>query len=411
MKNLGNGKFKDVTEEVGLKTKRNQNLASLWVDINNDGQIDLFVCNEFREPELFINNNGKFKNALGPSNQIGINNKRCKSAVFGDFNNDGWQDLWLSYYYDRNFLYLNNKDGTFKDVTPPKLKNHQASFVAWFFDYDNDGNLDLFLAVFPKEEIKYSQYLRGKSPPGETLKIFKNIDGKSFKDMTKSLNLDKIIFTMGANYGDLNNDGYLDFYLGTGRSKIYEVEPNRMFLNQEGKKFVDVTYAGGFGNIQKGHGISFGDIDNDGDQDVLAQFGGAFPGDAFYPSLFQNPGHGNNWVTLRLTGVKANRSAIGSRVEVTIIESGKQRKIHRMVSSGGTFGSNSLQLEIGLGKAERIVELKITWAGSLTRQSFKRVPINKILSIKEFDKEPILMDQKLVKFKLKDGSHHHHMKH
>ena len=214
---------------------------------------------------------------------------------------------------------------------------------------------------------------------------------------------------MGANYGDLDNDGFSDFYVGTGATYFFDLMPNLMYKNQNGRSFVDVTTRGGFGNLQKGHGVAFADLDNDGDQDVLIQLGGAFPADRYFPNLFENPGFDNNWLTLRMRGVKANRSAIGSRVHVQITEDGRSRSIHKVVGSGGNFGSNSLQVELGIGKAERVDLLEITWAGSGHIDRYENVAANQILSIVEGQDVYDVVSQ--PSFALAGGSsggHEHH---
>jgi hypothetical protein len=136
--------------------------------------------------------------------------------------------------------------------------------------------------------------------------------------------------------------------------------------------------------VQKGHGVAFGDIDNDGDQDVYHVLGGAYEGDGFQNALFENPGHGNHWITLRLRGVSSNRDAIGARLELEIVENAVPRKIHRTVSTGGSFGSASLQQEIGLGQATAINSLKIQWplAGKAP-QIITRLPLDATIEIEE----------------------------
>jgi hypothetical protein len=176
---------------------------------------------------------------------------------------------------------------------------------------------------------------------------------------------------MGANFGDLDNDGWLDFYLGTGDPRLTSLVPNRMFRNDEGRRFQDVSTAGGFGHLQKGHGVAFGDIDNDGNQDVFEVMGGVYPNDKFWSALYKNPGHGNHWIKLRLVGTKANRFAVGARIRVDITEDGRQRSIYRDVNSGGSFGASSLRPHVGLGKAAAIDQLEIRWPGSGVTQRFK----------------------------------------
>ena len=188
---------------------------------------------------------------------------------------------------------------------------------------------------------------------------------------------------MGANYGDLDNDGWLDFYLATGNVGFGELHPNLMFVYRPGSGFVDVTMSGGFGHLQKGHGVSFADIDNDGDQDVYEQLGGAFPADTFNDALFENPGFGSSWITLKLVGTKTNRAALGARVRVDIRENNQRRSIYRSVTSGGSFGSNPLRVQIGLGDAEAIERLEIRWPVSQTTQVFENVGKNQFIRIVE----------------------------
>ena len=149
------------------------------------------------------------------------------------------------------------------------------------------------------------------------------------------------------------------------------------------RSFANVTMAGGFGHLQKGHGVSFADLDNDGDQDVYVQMGGAYPGDKFNDALFENPGFGNHWITIKLEGRQSNRSAIGARIHARIDEGGKQRSVYRHVNSGGSFGCNPLRQTIGLGKAERILKLEIFWPTTGKTQTFADVGTNQIVRIVE----------------------------
>ena len=132
-----------------------------------------------------------------------------------------------------------------------------------------------------------------------------------------------------------------------------------------------MTQSGGFGHLQKCHAIAFGDIDNDGNQDVFENIGGAMTGDKFYSVLFKNPGHGNHWLKLDFVGVKANRFAVGARVKVsTVGADGKPFDIHRTVGSGGSFGASSLRLQVGLGRATSATAIEVRWPGSGTVQRF-----------------------------------------
>src|SRR5687768_2073497 len=185
--------------------------------------------------------------------------------------------------------------------------------------------------------------------------------------------------------------------------------PNRMFRNSEGKRFQDVTTSGGFGHLQKGHGIAFADLDRDGDQDIYQVVGGALEGDTYRNVLFENPGHGNSWVKLKLIGEKANRAAIGARLKLTFVDSGKKREVHRTVTSGGSFGASSLRQEIGLGKTERIDELTVIWPGSGTEQMFTNLPVRQVLTIRE-GKSPLLAEVQMA-FPFRKAAEHPHQHH
>jgi hypothetical protein len=204
--------------------------------------------------------------------------------------------------------------------------------------------------------------------------------------VTVEAGLDRVFDPMGSNFGDIDNDGFLDFYLGTGTPPYGDILPNVMFHNEGGKKFVDVTASSGTGELHKGHGVAFADLDNDGDEDMIAEIGGAVPGDRHAIRLFENPGNGNDWITVRLVGVKSNRAAIGARIKVIVENEARERRsIYRTVGSGGSFGASPLQQHIGLGKNAKIVSLEIWWPATNTRQTFSEVGKNQFIEIKEFE--------------------------
>jgi hypothetical protein len=223
----------------------------------------------------------------------------------------------------------------------------------------------------------------GKPHHGAVSHLFHNNHDGTFTDVPHAAGLDRAITTMAANFGDLDNDGWLDVYLGLGESSYESLLPKRMFRNDEGRYFQDVTTSGGFGNLQKGHGIAFADIENNGNEDVFEELGGAFPGDRFMPTLYHNPGHGNHWVTLVLEGVKTNRAAYGARVTVTIEEQGRERSIYRAVGAVSSFGGNPMRQHIGVGKASRIKEIEVWWPVSGLRQHFRDVPVDRTFHIRE----------------------------
>jgi hypothetical protein len=372
LRNNGNGTFTDVTSEAGLLSFH-PTQAAAWADFNSDGHLDLFIGNESdqtnRHPcELFINNgNGTFTESAAEAGVAVVG--FVKGVAAGDYDNDGRPDLYLSLFGFPNVLYRNTntdaKTPRFQDVTAKAgVSEPKDSFPTWFWDFDNDGWEDIFVSSYSSEGSMAkvaADYLGLPDNPGERPRLYRNNRDGTFTDVTKAMRLDRVLVAMGSNFGDLDNDGWLDCYIGTGDPVLTSLMPNRMFRNNAGAVFQDVTTSGGFGHVQKGHGVAFGDIDNDGDQDIYHVLGGAYEGDGFQNALFENPGHGNHWITLRLRGASSNRDAIGARLELEIVENGVTRQIHRTVSTGGSFGSASLQQEIGLARATAIKGLKIQW--------------------------------------------------
>ena len=209
-------------------------------------------------------------------------------------------------------------------------------------------------------------------------------DGRGgFTDVTAEQGLNRVALAMGCNFGDLDHDGYSDFYLGTGIPEFEALTPNLMFLNRRGDGFVDVTSAGGFGHLQKGHAIAFADLDHDGDQDVFANMGGAYAGDGFANVLFENPGFSNRWIAVRLVGTRSNRSAIGARIQVEFDDAKQRRSVYKWVNSGGSFGGNPLRQQIGLGQAAIIDTISIYWPTSDQTQRFHDVAVDQFIEITE----------------------------
>ncbi len=380
LRNKGNGTFEDVTEAAGLLAAVPGQTAA-WGDFDNDGWLDLFVGAETQPGaktpfvcQLFHNNgDGTFTDVAA---RMGVDVVGFVKAVsWGDYDNDGRLDLFVSRLREPNLLFHNNgpspaSQKRFTEVgSAAGVQEPLASFPAWFFDYNNDGWLDIFVSGTNATVDQVAAEYLGLDHGAEVPRLFRNLQNGKFADVTKAARVDRIMLTMGSNFGDLDNDGYLDFYVGTGAPSPRFMMPNRMFRNAGGEFFQEVTASGGFGTIMKGHGVSFGDIDHDGDQDLYVVLGGAYEVDLAQNQLFENPGHGNSWVTLLLQGVKSNRSAIGARIRVNVATPSGTRDIHVTVGSGGSFGASSLQQEIGLGDATAIGEVVITWpaGGAQTR--------------------------------------------
>lgn len=384
LRNDGNGVFTDVTEESGLLSADHRTHSAAWADFDNDGWLDVFIAHEETPSQLFRNRgNGTFEDV---TRKAGVGRTGfSKGSTWGDYDNDGFADLYVSNYGGENFLYRNKGDGTFEEVAARLGVNKPLmSFPTWFFDYDNDGWLDLFVASFVPSVTEVARGFLNLPQQAETMKLYRNNQRGGFEDVTAAVGLAKVVPTMGANFGDFDNDGFLDVYLGTGAPSYAALMPNFAFRNREGKGFADVTAVMGTGHLQKGHGVGFGDLDNDGDQDLYVNVGGFIPGDKYNKALFANPTSKTNWISIKLAGAKSNRAAIGAKIKLTLADAtGKQSFRYKEVSSGGSFGASPLAQHFGLGKFQRVLELEIQWPASKTRQVFRDVAANQFLEIKE----------------------------
>ena len=398
LRNKGDGTFEDVTESAGLLSMHPTQTAA-WADYDNDGWLDLFVGVESTpgnpgRSQLFHNNgDGTFTEVAVPNGlaELGF----VKGVAWGDFNNDGWPDLYVSVMDGPNRLFRNDgprdarhpradqwkftEIGAQAGVTAPR-----CSFATWFFDYDNDGWPDIFVAGYASDSMDdVAAFEMGKPSHAELPRLYRNNRDGTFTDVTRAVRLDRAVLPMGAGFGDLTNDGWLDIYLGTGEPQYECLIPNRMFRNREGRVFEDITTSGGFGHLQKGHGIAFGDIENNGNEDVFEVMGGQLPGDSYPCVLYRNPGHGNHWITLELEGVRTNRAAFGARIAVTVRDAGARRTIHRTVGYGSSFGGNPLQQHIGVGRAERVERVEVFWPVSRTAQLIENLAVDRSYAIRE----------------------------
>jgi hypothetical protein len=386
--NLGGGRFVDVAYAAGIAGNDYPTQTGAWADYDNDGDLDLFIGNESepRNPapsQLFRNNDdGTFSDV---AQEAGVTNDLyAKGAVWGDVDADGYPDLYVSNMDQRNRLYRNNRDGTFTDVAPEVgVELPLVSFATWFWDYDNDGDLDLYVNPYRADISDIAASYLGLPVKSELPRLYRNDGDWKLTNVAPVMGLTRTCAPMGANFGDLDNDGYLDFYLGTGDPSYFSLMPNLMFLNREGRSFVDVTFDGGFGSLQKGHAVVFADFDHDGDQDVFEQMGGALKGDKFVNAFYENPGFGRNWISLDLVGHKSNRSAIGAVIHLVVSEDGRERSIYKHVNSGGSFGANPLRQAIGVGSAASILSLSVHWPTTQSTQVFEDVRPNRFYRVTE----------------------------
>ena len=212
-------------------------------------------------------------------------------------------------------------------------------------------------------------------------RLFRNNGNGTFTDVTFQSKLYYPTGSMGAGVADLDNDGYLDVYIGTGDPQISRLEPNRLYRNSGDGTFADFTNFVGFARPgNKGHGVAFVDIDDDGALDIFAQLGGHYPGDHTYNAFYHNlKASQNHWLEVELRGVKSNRMAIGA--QLTVKAGGLL--VYREVKGSEGFGSTStFRQHFGLGANAKVDSLEIRWPSGVTHQ-FTGLDANQIVSVKE----------------------------
>jgi hypothetical protein len=415
LRNLGGWRFSDVTKAAGLGDVEGPTQTAAWFDYDGDGWLDLFVGRE-----ATIKPDERFASRLFHSNRDGTFTDVTtaagievmgfvKAAVAGDYDNDGRPDLYLSQARAPNRLLHN--DGPqpgggwrFTDTTAKAgVAAPNDSFPAMWFDYDNDGWLDLYVGGYLGQSENVAADFMGIDQSADRSRLYHNNGNGTFVDVTKEAGLWHTPLVMGLNYGDLDNDGWLDFYEGTGNPDFHTLVPNRMFRNDGGKRFQEVTTAGNFGHLQKGHGIAFADFDNDGDQDVWEKMGGAYQADQAWSVLFENPHTAAasprehpDWIDLELEGTTANRGALGARITVKLQTPSGPRRIQRLVSTGGSFGSSPFRLFIGVGAATAITGVDVSWPSARAAgaalpapQAFKGFTAGKSYRLKQGAPAPV----------------------
>lgn len=390
------GHFVDVTAAAGVEIAAPTRTAA-FADVDRDGDLDLFIGYESetiflgsetgpaareRFPSRLFQNDGtgRFTDVTEAS---GIRNPHhCTGAVFGDIDGDGDPDLFLSNFMAKNRLLVNRGDGTFTDETKARgVGGWRESGPAGFFDYDNDGDLDLFLTScrhIRQVGTVAAYYIDGRIE-GTTQELFEN-DGKGrFEIVTEARGLRRSVTATGLNFGDVDNDGCVDLYIGTGANDFAALFPNVLLLN--GDRFRDATMAAGVGHLQKCHGIAFGDLDDDGDLDLALSVGGFYQDDLFGDVVFQNPGNTRHWLSIELRGVRDNRFGLGARIQVRVEGADGPRDLYQTIGMGASFGGNPLRAHIGLGDARRVQFVAVRWPATGESQRFEGVPLDAAIRV------------------------------
>ena len=390
--------FTDVTASAGVGDA-GSGFCAAWGDYDNDGDLDLYIANGVvgdASANVLYRNNGR---GVGPSgestegectftdvaSQAGVaHTGPAIGTAFGDYDKDGYLDLYVVNHTEPNVLYHNNGDGTFTDVSEQAgVASQGRGFVTFFLDYDNDADLDLFISTMGAFADCIQSQIDGEAGPDtyrDTPVLYRNNGDGTFTDVTIQAGLNKVFGSMGANFGDIDHDGYQDLYLANGGPEMGRLEPDALFHNNGDGTFTDITESTVVGEqIGKGHGVTFGDYDGDGDLDMYVPIGGAYIGDQWPNRLYRNEGNANNWLVIKTVGTQSNRDGIGAKVTV---RAGSLSQ-YAEVNGGCGFGStNSLPLEFGLGANGPVDFLEVRWPSGVVQQ-FENLPVNQILTVTE----------------------------
>ncbi len=478
------------TNTIATEVFESQNAA--WGDYDNDGFLDLFVGNNGARNSFFHNNgNGTFtKITTGAIATFAADNPH--SAAWVDYDNDGWPDLLIGQLTGKvNPLFHNKGDGTFELVGPPQAgdvaSSAGVSVSVSFADYDGDGQLDLFVAngalVQAEEDFLFHNEGNGRfakvtssALTGNVLHstqgswadfdndgdldllvthygdapntLFRNDGDGNFTNVTEAAGLGDIGQSVGAAWGDFDNDGDLDliitnyrfsglnlqnfFYRNQGNGTFTRItdgviatdtghflsaawidydndgrldlfitaDPssagnNRLYHNEGNGTFIKVTEGRLVTDRANPTGCAWGDYDNDGFLDAYVANGGPIGG-AQRNGLYHNDGNGNSWIKIRCVGTKSNRSAIGTKVSVKATIAGQDRwQIRQIVGNEGWLSFNALDAVIGLGDAATIQTIRVEWPSGLV-QELHDVAAKQTLTITE-SAAPVLQAAKTAK--------------
>lgn len=383
MRNNGDGTFTDVTEAAGLDLWGPAFIGT-WVDTNNNGYLDLFVVNNLgglfdrKTPNRLFRNNGDgtFTDVTQASGLHTV--WPSLGAAWGDFNNNGLPDLFIS-NMGRAQLYRNNGDGTFTDVSRAAgIDTPTIGSVCLCCDIDNDGWLDIVQFTYSYAQDAIYTLRHGHGPPGGSpLRVFRNNRDGTFTNIAAELGLHGCWGTMSGTVGDVTNNGYVDLLLGNGDPSIDRTEASILLAN-DGSRFHNVTFAAGMPFTGKGHGVNMADLAGDGRLHLIVGAGGLYPGDLLTTTVYRPRRRLGNYLNVRLVGTRSNRSAIGARLRLQA--SGRDQ--HRLVSGGSGFGCLPFEQHFGLGATGHIDGLEIRWPSG-HQQWVDQLPVNDTVRIVE----------------------------
>ncbi len=436
-KNLGNGRFEDVTKSSGIDRYMNA-ITAVAFDYDHDGYVDLFIGSYFQPinifnpdtprffPESFEtanngggvtvfhnNRNGTFTDV---TEKVGLKLSGWTLDLgHGDANNDGWDDLYVACDFGTDHFFLNNGDGTFKDITSTAVgfDSKKGMNVDWG-DYDNDGLLDIYVTNITDDYMREGNFL------------WHNNGNLTFSDVARETGTYNTGWGWAAKFLDYDNDGWLDLYVvngwvsGSSESYVPDIfamvtkpnidfadarnwpamgskslsgyEKKRLFHNERGQIFKDDAFRQGLDSTRDGRGIGVADFDNDGRLDMVVSNANSAP--YFYHNVLPEGPDGPHWIELVLQGTKSNRFGVGAQVRFTV--AGKTYL--RFVNGGNGFASQStFRVHLGLADRKAVERTEIRWPSGAT-QVFENLGADCIYDIVEGKSKPALFSAKGTTF-------------
>ncbi|RZN80303.1 MAG: T9SS type A sorting domain-containing protein [Winogradskyella sp.] len=365
------GTLVDVTLTAGFPTDNVFTYGASWGDINNDGCLDVYLSNRslgtLITNYLFLNNcDGTFSD-ITTSSGVSAGSVWSFCSAFFDFNNDGFQDIYIA--NDKttpNYLFKNNGDGTFSDVSISSGSDIVIGAMSVTIDdYDSDGYFDIFITNSPNGA--------GYDAPGTVL--LRNNGDETFSDVTNSTQTSLVSFCWGSNFLDADNDGDLDLYVNSQYTSTDSFPTYGFYINNSLGTFSSSTSVGFTTNDYNSYSSAIGDYNNDGKLEILSN-----NGNNQNPSFWENTSTPvNNYLSVKLQGTTSNNDGVGSIIEISI----SGNKQYRLVLAGESYmAQNSLIENFGVGNATSVDYVKVKWLSGLTDILYN-VNVNQKLTVVE----------------------------